>query len=77
MSQWQPCKRRVFIKRLRRLGFDGPSSETRHQFMVYEKYRLSIPSNAEYSAPQLRMMLKEVESILDRSITSDEWNSLA
>ena len=77
MSRWQPCKRRDFIKRLRQLGFDGPYSGTRHQFMVYENHRLAIPSNSEYSVPQLRMMLNEIEAILDRSVTVDEWNSLA
>ena len=76
MSPWQPCKRRVFIKRLRKLGFEGPFSGTRHQFMVFENYRLNIPSNAEFSVPQLRMMIREVESILGRTLASDEWNPL-
>ena len=76
MSQWQPCKRKVFIRRLRQLGFDGPYSGTRHQFMVYRNHRMSIPSDLEYSVPKLRMMLNEAESIIDRSISSDEWNGL-
>ncbi len=76
MSRWAPCKRRVFIKRLRNLGFEGPFSATRHQFMTYEQHRLTIPSNVEYSVPQLRMMLREVEGILDRSITVEAWNQL-
>ena len=76
MSQWRPCKRRVFIRQLRQLGFDGPYSGTRHQFMVYKNHRMSIPSNSEYFVPQLRMMLDEVESILDRSVSAYEWNSL-
>ena len=76
MKQWHRCKRRIFIKRLRKLGFDGPYSGTRHQFMVCGYQRLCIPSNTEYSSPQLRMMLNEVESILERFITSNEWNSL-
>ncbi len=76
MSPWQQCKRRVFIKRLRKLGFEGPFSGTRHQFMVFGYYRLSIPSNTEFSVPQLRMMIREVESILDRTLESDEWNQL-
>jgi hypothetical protein len=76
MSPWQPCKRRVFIKRLRKLDFEGPFSGTRHQFMVFRNYRLSIPSNAEFSVPQLRMMIREVESILGRTLASDEWNRL-
>jgi hypothetical protein len=76
MSPWQPCKRRFFIKRLRKLGFEGPFSGTRHQFMLFRNYRLSIPSNAEFSVPQLRMMIREVESILGRTLDSDEWNRL-
>jgi hypothetical protein len=76
MSRWQPCKRREFIRRLRKLDFDGPYSGTRHQFMVFQDYRLTVPSNSEYSVPQLRMMLNEVEGILGRAITADEWNKL-
>lgn len=44
--------------------------------MVYEQHRLTIPSNAEYSVPQLRMMIREVEGIIGREITVDEWNRL-
>ncbi len=77
MSRWQPCKRRVFIKRLHNLSFKGPYSGTRHQFMVYQSQRLSIPSNSEFSIAQLRMMINEVESILDRSLSVDEWNNQA
>jgi hypothetical protein len=56
MSQWRPCKRNDFVRRLRHLGFNGLYSGARHQFMVYENHRLTIPSNKEYSTPQLRMM---------------------
>ena len=76
MSQWKPCKRRDFIKRLRKFGFVGPYSGTRHQFLVFENHRMTIPSNAEYSVPQLRMMIQEVENILNRKIKLDEWNQL-
>lgn len=75
MSRWIPCKRRDFVKKLRLLGFEGLFSGTRHQFMVYGEYRLTIPSNNEYSVPQLRMMIREVEVILEREITLEEWNS--
>ena len=71
MSRWVPCKRRDFIRRLRTIGFDGPFAGTRHQFMVY-----AIPSNAEFSVPQLRMMLQETAEIIGREIAADEWNSL-
>lgn len=76
MSPWQPCKRRLFIKRLRSLGFKGPYSGKHHHFMVYTHHRLSIPSNAELSVPQLKMMIKEVEAIIKRSISADDWNDL-
>ena len=76
MSQWKPCKRRDFISRLRKLGFDGPFSGSRHQFMIYQNSRLTIPSNDEYSVPQLKMMMKEMEEILGREIGVDEWSNV-
>ena len=76
MSRWTPCRRREFIRRLRQLGFDGPFSGTRHQFMLYEARRMAIPSNAEYSVPQLRVLIREVEAIVGREITLAEWNRL-
>lgn len=76
LNRWIPCRRRDFVRRLRVLGFDGPFSGTRHQFMVYQERRLAIPSNVEYSILQLRMMLHEVERIIDREITAGAWNSL-
>ncbi len=77
MSRWNPCKRGEFVRRLRRLGFEGPYSGAKHQFMVFQQHRLTIPSNAEYSVPQLRMMLREVESIIGRQISADEWEQLS
>jgi hypothetical protein len=59
------------------MGFEGPFSGTRHQFMVHEQHRLTIPSNSEYSVPQLRMMLREIEPIIEREIALDEWNNLS
>lgn len=76
MSQWSPCKRRDFVRRLRKLKFDGPFAGTRHHFMIYEEHRLAIPSNREYSVPQLKMMIREVESILGHKIMAKEWNNL-
>jgi hypothetical protein len=61
---------------LRKLGFEGLYSGSKHQFMIFGQCRLTIPSNAEYSVPQLRMMLNEVEEILERGVSADEWNKL-
>lgn len=76
MSRWTPCKRREFIQKLQQLGFSGPFSGSKHQFMIYQEYRLTIPSNDEYSVPQLRMMIREAEEIIERQITLEQWNSL-
>ncbi|NES89377.1 type II toxin-antitoxin system HicA family toxin [Okeania hirsuta] len=61
---------------MRQLGFDGPFSGSRHQFMVFDDNRLTIPSNDEYSVPQLRMMIREIEEIIARPISLDEWVTL-
>ena len=45
--------------------------------MVFGQHRLTIPSNDEFSVPQLRMMLREVAAILGRNVSMSEWNSLA
>ncbi len=76
MSRWTPCKRRGFIRRLRVLGFDGPFSGTRHQFLVHGEKRLTVPSNEEYPIPQLKMMLREAGAILGREIALEEWGRL-
>ncbi|RPJ11555.1 MAG: type II toxin-antitoxin system HicA family toxin [Deltaproteobacteria bacterium] len=58
---------------MRKLGFEGPYSGARHQFMVYKTHRLTIPTHPEYSVPQLRMMLHEIENIMDREVPITEW----
>ncbi len=73
MPRWSPCKRPDFIRRLRRLGFGGVFSGGRHQFVILGQHRLTLPSNEEYSVPQLRMMIRQVEVIVGREITLDEW----
>ena len=42
--------------------------------MVFQQCRLAIPSNSEYSVPQLRLILGEVEAIINRDLTMEEWN---
>ena len=76
MSQFSPCKRGEFIRRVRRLGFDGPYSGSKHHFMITGQHRLTVPSNAEFSVPQLKMMLREAAEIIGRDISAEEWNNL-
>jgi hypothetical protein len=76
MGKWTPCKRKDFIKKLRRLGFTAPEPGGRHFYMRYGAYTLTLPSNKEYSVSQLKMLLKETESSIHREISQDEWNTL-
>ena len=76
MSRWNPCRRREFVRRIRALGFDGPFSGTRHQFLIFAGHRLTVPSNNEFGVPMLRMMIREVEGIIGRRLSAAEWNSL-
>jgi hypothetical protein len=76
MPGWNPVKRREFIRKLHGLGFGGPFAGARHEFMVIRNHRQTIPSNHEYSVPQLRMLIHQVEAILGRKISAEEWISL-
>lgn len=73
MNRWVPCKRRDFISKAAGLGFDGPFAGRKQHFMIYRNHRLFIPSNREYSVPQLKMMIREIESILNRKISVSKW----
>ena len=76
MAGWSPIKRREFVRRLRALGFSGPFRGTRHDFLVLGQHRQTIPSNAEYSVPQLRMLLRQAGEIRGTTIGPDEWDAL-
>ena len=76
MAGWRPLKRRDFIRKLRALGFAGPYSGTRHHFMTFTSHRQTIPTNTEYSVPQIRMLARQVEAILERKISLEGWESL-
>jgi len=75
MAGWRPLKKRDLIGKVRTLGFAGPFNGTRHQFMTLGGHRQTIPTNSEYSIPQVRMLVRQIESILGRSISPDEWDS--
>jgi hypothetical protein len=74
--RWSPCPRRVFIRRLKRLGFEGPLPGGNHAYMVGREHRIAIPSNVEYSVDQVRRLLRQVERALDRRFTLQDWLDL-
>lgn len=76
MPSWSPCKRRDFIAKLKALGFSAPEPGGRHWFMRHGSFTLTLPSNAEYSVPQLRMLLREVEAGCAIRVTAGRWAGL-
>ena len=72
MSTWQPCKQRDFIAKLRKLGFDPPEAGTRHLVMRYGRSKQVLPRNQEYSIPQLRKLLHQVEDKIGRTDTLED-----
>ncbi|CAG1007617.1 MAG: type II toxin-antitoxin system HicA family toxin [Candidatus Methanoperedens sp.] len=76
MPKWKPCKRRVFIKKLVQLDFNVPEPGGRHFYMRHGTKVLTIPTNDEYSVPLLKMMIKELEKLIGRTITLEEWDKL-
>jgi len=76
MVKWKPCKRRDFIRKLRRIGFKSPEPGGRHFYMRHGSYTLTIPSNKEYSVPQVRMLLNEIEKGIRKKISLEEWEDI-
>ena len=44
--------------------------------MRYHRYTLALPGNPEYSVPQLRMLLREVERGTGIRIDAERWDRL-
>jgi hypothetical protein len=76
MPGWHPIRRRDFIRKLRVRGFTGPFRGTRHEFLALGERRQTVPSNPEFSVPQLKMLLRQVEAALGRRIAPEEWEAL-
>ena len=72
MPSFGPIKRTDLIHYLRQLGFDGPYSGRRHQFMVREQLRLTIPNphRSDIGPNLLARILRQAD--IDR----ETWESL-
>jgi hypothetical protein len=44
--------------------------------MEADTYTFTLPGNQEYSIPQVRTLLKEIEQGIGREIPLDEWERL-
>ncbi|MTJ09035.1 type II toxin-antitoxin system HicA family toxin [Anabaena sp. UHCC 0204] len=72
MPSFGAISRRDLIYYLKQLGFEGPYSGTRHQFMVRDEVRLIIPNphEGDISKSLLAKILKQAQ------INRDEWEVL-
>ena len=72
MPVFGPIRRQELIRVLRQLGFDGPFSGTRHQFMVRGALRLRVPNphQSDIDRDLLAELLRQAE------ITRDEWEQV-
>ena len=44
--------------------------------MRYGTYTFTLPSNQEYSVPQVKTLLKEIEQGIRKEIPLDDWERL-
>jgi predicted RNA binding protein YcfA (HicA-like mRNA interferase family) len=71
MTRLLPISRRELVQHLHELGFDGPFTGGRHEFMVRGTVRLIIPNphRQEISADLLSRILRQA------GISREEWLS--
>lgn len=67
-----PISRKLLIKKLRKLGFTGPYSGGKHQFMEKEGFKIFIPNphNGDIGTVLLGRIIKEL------GISQDEFMNL-
>jgi len=71
MTRLNPISRRELIQRLRELGFEGPFTGGRHEFVVRGSVRLILPNphRQDISTDLLSRILRQA------GITREEWLS--
>ena len=71
MPAWGPVPRRKLIRSLRGLGFDGPFSGGRHQFMVRGDVVVTVPNphGRDIALDLLSRVLRQA------GVSRKEWES--
>ena len=72
MPPFGPVKRKDLVRYLRQLGFEGPYSGGKHQFMVKGDITIRIPNphQADIGKELLRKILHQA------GISRDDWEKL-
>jgi predicted RNA binding protein YcfA (HicA-like mRNA interferase family) len=72
MPAFGPIKRRDLIRNLRQVGFEGPYSGGKHEFMVRGDVTIRVPNphQADIGMELLARILRQAD------INRDEWKEL-
>lgn len=72
MPPWGPISRSRLIRGLRALGFEGPIAGGRHEFMIREGQRVTIPNphRGDIGVELLVCVLRQA------SVSREEWESV-
>jgi predicted RNA binding protein YcfA (HicA-like mRNA interferase family) len=72
MPHFGPISRQSLVRHLRELGFEGPFSGGKHQFMIKGNLRLRVPNphHGDIGVGLLGEILREA------GISRDEWEQL-
>jgi predicted RNA binding protein YcfA (HicA-like mRNA interferase family) len=72
MPKFKPTTRKKLIRCLEKLGFEGPYSGGKHQYMIKKDCRLTLPNPHENDISQslLGRILRQAK------ISKDEWENL-
>ncbi len=62
MVRLAPLKRNVLIKKLRKLGFEGPYIATRHEYMIKNGQKVFIPNphKKDIGVPLVKRIIKQI-----------------
>ncbi|MBZ1348548.1 MAG: type II toxin-antitoxin system HicA family toxin [Candidatus Nealsonbacteria bacterium] len=63
MSSFSPLPRRILIRKLRKLGFSGPYSATRHEYMKRgsEKIFAPNPHGKDIGLPIVKKIIRQLK----------------
>jgi predicted RNA binding protein YcfA (HicA-like mRNA interferase family) len=69
---FEPIKRRELIRYLRKLGFEGPYSGKKHQFMLKDNLKLIVPN--PHQGDIGKNLLAEI--LRQAGVSREEWEEL-
>lgn len=71
MAKLSPISRNKLIKKLRKLGFEGPFIATLHQYMLKEKQKIFIPNphGKDIAVLLLRRIIQQLNTTVEEFIS--------